>query len=167
MGQVDEVNHWSLKYVICNKFTNLKTNTNQTCIYALSIGVNMDGGNAGRSIFVFADVDWRAYANKNRRIFAPNGAMWSFHNQISINFLVARCRKHCWSASRAFSHSFCPHNFFVALKSVAILREFFFRNKAKNADVFEKMRESGKRGEKLYFPHDCGMADTYECRSTW
>ena len=35
----------------------------------------------------------RAYANKNRRNFASNDAIWSFHNQICINFLIARCRK--------------------------------------------------------------------------
>ena len=78
---------------------------------------------------------------KYRRIFAPNGAiiMWSFHNQIPINFLIARCRKHCWSASRVFLHSFCPQNIFVALKIVAIFREFdFSRNKTKNAGLFRK-----------------------------
>ena len=58
-------------------------------------------------------------AHTQTKIDAFLRQMRSFHNQISIKFLVARCRKHCWSASRAFSHSFCPQNVFVALKIVA------------------------------------------------
>ena len=61
---------------------------------------------------------------------------------------------------RAFSHSFCPQNIFVALKIVAIFREFdFFRNKAKHAGRFHK--KCWKKGEMRDFPHDCRMVDTY------
>ena len=65
----------------------------------------------------------------------------AFAIRFPLTFLFARCRKHCWSTSRAFSHSFCPQNIFMALKIVTIFREF------------AKMRD---------FPHDCGMVDTYE-----
>ena len=85
---------------------------------------------------------------KNRRIFAPNGAMWSFHNQISINFLVARCQKHCWST---FSHSFCPQNIFVVLKICRDFQRIFSRNKAKNAGCFRK--NAGRKAK-------CGISRT-------
>ena len=111
-----------------------------------TIGVNMGGLKCGTLDFRLRGRRLtRIYANKNRRLFAPNGTMWSFHNQISINILVTRCRKHCWSASRAFSYSFCPKNTFEmqsGMKIVAIFREFAFsRNKAKARNVFAKMRE--------------------------
>ena len=69
-----------------------------------------------------------------------------------MNYVVARCRKHCWSAPRAFSQSDCSHNIFVELKIIVIFSEFdFFRNKAKKCGKEDKMRD---------FSHDCGMVDT-------
>ena len=47
--------------------------------------------------------------NKNTCIFVPNDAMWRFHDQASINCLVARCQKHCWSVPHPFSHTVSVH----------------------------------------------------------
>ena len=68
--------------------------------------------------------------------------MWRFHDQVFINYLVARFQKQGCSAPRAFSHSFCPQNisgaenyrFFQRIWSVSEI-------KPKMRDVFAKMRE--------------------------
>ena len=121
------------------------------------IGVNMDGKKCGTLDFRLGGRRLTHIRTQKidaflRHSFVPNGATWSFHNHIYINFLVARCRQHCWSASRAFSHSFCPQNMFVALKIVAIFREFdFFRNKAKNEGRFRT--NAGRKAK-------CGISRT-------
>ena len=83
----------------------------------------MDGEKCKTLVFVFADVDWCVYANKNSRIFAPNGAIWSFHNQISIHFLTV-------SANLTFSEI-----------------------KIKMRDISAKMQECGKKSEMQDIPH--------------
>ena len=71
--------------------------------------VDMDWKNVGRSIIFFMDVDWRAYANKNRCFFGQIGAIKRFLDQISINYLIAKCRKYCWGTPRPFSHTVSVH----------------------------------------------------------
>ena len=83
----------------------------------------MDGDKCMILVFVFADVDWCVYANKNTCIFAPNGTKWSFHNQISIHFLTV-------SANLTFSEI-----------------------KTKMRDISAKMQECGKKSEMQDFPH--------------
>ena len=76
--------------------------------YVNDMGVNMGEKKCGTLDFRLRGRRLtRMYTQKNRCIFAPNGTMWSFHNQISINILVTRWRKHCWSAPRVFSYIFC------------------------------------------------------------
>ena len=72
------------------------------------IGVNMEGKKCGT-------LDFRLRGRRLTRIctqkythFCTKWRYVELHNHISINFFVARCRKHWWSAFWAFSHSFCP-----------------------------------------------------------
>ena len=70
------------------------------------------------------------------RIFTPNSTTLRVHNQILINCLVARCRKHCWCFHTC---SFCPQNIFVGLKIMPFSCKFdFFRNKAKHLGRIHK-----------------------------
>ena len=75
---------------------------------------------------------WYRLTCKNRRILHKMalGPMWRFHDQVSmpvfINYLVARCRKQCCSAPRAFSHSFFPQIISVGPKIIVIFSEFDF-----------------------------------------
>ena len=101
------------------------------------IGVSMDGIKCGTLGSSRMSID--AHTQTKREAFLRQMTLCEAFSQISINVLVAWCRKQCWSASRACPHSFCPKHIFVALKIIAIFREFyFFRNKAKNTGRFRK-----------------------------
>ena len=82
--------------------------------------------------------------------------MWRFDGQVCINYLVARCRKHCWS-----TQCLSPKYLRGAENYRDFQHIFFSKINQKLRDVFVNMREFGKEGKMRNSLHDCGMVDTY------
>ena len=84
----------------CPRSTGMNVVIGHHCfILSCQHGLNKMGG---CSILFFADVDWRAYANKMEEILHQMTLCGAFTISFKLtNYLAARCRKHCWGASRA------------------------------------------------------------------